>query len=1146
MSALALFIGLSGFGRNLELMSLDLRYRMRPRIATLPEIGFIDYDDSSLEVFGEWPWPRFRHIALVNTLDFYKARMAGFDVFFVENENTIFHPDRLKKALASRPGTAAAGNPVNMQDLIDNSFRNYDSEFAYAMEEANNIYLAYFTFPPDEKVAAKGLAGIREDTRERRKRLSGLKKMAMEEVEKTFLPLRGGEEKDLYKVVEVDPPLPDFVRTAKGVGFAQPGVDDDSVERSYILARYYNNRMIYPIAWKMLSDIMDFKLNEVVFYPGKYALIRNALDYKTKQRRDVRIPIDDHYQMLVNWAGDFRNTFVHVPFRLISTYHAYNTAKEIARKYGNGDGAGLPVLKDRISEAIMEQSMVTTKEADAISKEIAAAQYITKLSDKGLSRDQIFRELGGTVDRALLQQVFSIVSAGRDMEKALASDPSLTFEQFSGNQQQAEGGSGAHLREVFRNMKFFSDKKRLEDARPYYFPAAAKVLSNGAWVSFSPVDLENKIFMVGLTGTNTIDLNPTPFEENCPLVAYHVNALNTVLTENFLHYPPGYYKYIATVFLAALVGIAGVSLSLSVSLPLIALAAGGYLFSTCKIWETRGYWLDWVAPAGGMALTYVTVVAVQFIGAFREKKKVRGIFSTMVSPAVLKVMEENPDKFSLTGERKAATTFFSMVNGMGGVTKTIAPDELASLLSIYLTPNSEIIMDYDGYIDKYEGHVIMADFGAPLDDEGNPWKCAFAALEQQMDVEAFKYFVRAKYGLEVGVSMGFNYGYVSAGNMGSERKFQYTVMGDPVNVAARFMASNYIYNSFSPITGEETLPAIADYVHLRPLDKLLLKGKTKPTAIYNVLGWKPDAYLKLRGRRPVPEFLGSLWAKCPPEKIFGYHRQWERKYEQTGHPTAAALQKFFGNSLDPAKDLLVLGWKREIAAHNGSIEAVKAEVRKSLGRHIDFLPLKKGSGFREVMENWEENLTAAIGAVKENGLQKGSDRAVALSLEQSAHSGQILLNKIAVIKMRLEQGTVQGGVDERIEEAMQEIRDFLPGAHEAVVSRLDQALLESRRRYNGAAGEFFKSIKEKKEEYHEMMSLAGAPAPDELKAARSFEEGLNLYRERAWEAALEKFEAARRLSSDKGPAESFCLRINGYKTTPPGENWQGEFVQTKK
>ncbi|HEX8947681.1 MAG TPA: CHASE2 domain-containing protein [Dissulfurispiraceae bacterium] len=1003
----AILMGFFGFSRKLELMTLDLRYRVRPQIETLPEVGFIDFDDSSLELFGEWPWPRFRHVALVETLNRYKARMAGYDVYFVEHEDTIFHAGRLKRSL--RPGPAAHYKQGTVRDVIDDSFRNYDGEFSYAMEEAGNVYLSYSTSDPDEKVAARGAEGVREDTLERRKRFSPLKKAAVEELEKTFTPLQGKEGGYLYKVVDIDPPLPDFIRTARGVGFAQPGVDEDSVRRNYILARSYNGQVIYPVAIKMLSDLMDFNPGAIKFYPGKYALIEKALDYRTNQRKDIRIPIDDHGQMLLNWAGPFDKTYLHVPFRLISYYYAYSTAKEIARKYENAGEADFPVMRDHIFERIMEQEMVTAAEAAGISKEIAASQIAMRLLDKGVSKEEIYGKLERSAGREVTQHVLPVVLACRDMEKALSAESSLTFDKFSAAHPAETGVTAGHLKEAFRNMKFFSGNGDLKDARPYYFPAPRRVLVNGRQAVFSPVDLQGKIFMIGLTGTNTIDLNPSPFEENCPLVAYHVNAINTILSGNFLHYTPWYYKYVAVILLSAVIGVIGTSFGIAASLSLASLLAGGYLFATYKAWEAGGYWLDWVVPVTGMVFAYVTVVVMKFVKEFRAKRQVRGIFSAMVSPAVLKVMEENPDKFSLTGERKPVTTFFSLVDGMAHITKTVAPDELTNLLGIYLTPGSEIIMDYDGYIDKYEGHVIMADFGVPLDDEGNPWKCAFAAIEQRMDIEAFRYFVRARYGQEVNVSMGFNYGYVSAGNMGSERKFQYTVMGDPVNVAARFMASNYIYRSKYAITGEDTVPVVSEYVHLCPLDKLLLKGKTKPTAIYSVLGWKPDAYLKARGARPVPDFLYSLWTKCPPEKIAGYHGMWKELAKRTGHPLAGEIRDFFGSFAD--------------------LELITS------------------------------------------------------------------------------------------------------GNHE---------------KYKKAVGEFHKSLKRKRQAYHEMMSLAGSPTKEELLLKQYFEEGLVLYWGRQWDAALGRFRDILELPVEEGPASSLIERIESYKLNPPGEGWQGEFVQTRK
>ena len=1161
---IAILSGFLSFSRNLELMTLDLRYRLRPQVETLPEVGFLDYDDTSLELFGEWPWPRMRQVALVKTLDFYDARMAGYDVFFLEKENTIFYPDRLKKFLPQ-----ASGNSKTVpRHLIDSSFRNYDREFADALKHSNRIYLAYFAADPDERIAAKGLSGILEETGKTRKKFSALKKASAQELEKTFLEAPKGVDKYLYKTTDIDPPLPELTRSSKGVGFAQPGIDEDSVKRNYMFFRYYNKQMLYSITLKMLSEIMDFKLSETEIYPGKYMVLKNALDYKTKQRKDIKIPIDDHCQILLNTAGSFHDTFFHVPFRLVSYYYAYNIAKEIVRQQGPMAGDRFPVLRDNILSGIMEEGMVTGEETERISKEIAAAYIITRLSDAKIPSDEILRRLKGHLEDGTLKNVFAVVSAAREMEKALKSAPTLTFEQWQQTGQAKQGTvpdlrtersrvveSGlsptrldeSHLREVFRNVKSFAGRDRLKEISPYYFPPVRKIMINGKLQDFSPVDLKDKIFMIGLTGTGTIDLKPIPFEEDCPLVALHVNALNTVLTQKFLHFPPENYKYAAAIIFSLLIGVTGVLFSIPVSFLVVLITTGGYFFTTYKIWEIKGLWLDWVVPVFGIIFSYMTIIVLQYIKAFREKKKVRGIFSTMVSPAVLKVMEESPDKFSLTGERKPATTCFSMINGMGNVTKSVAPDELTNLLSIYLTPNSEIIMDYDGYIDKYEGHVIMADFGVPLDDYDNPWKCAFACIEQKMDIESFKYFVASRYGLKVGVSMGFNYGYVSAGNMGSERKFQYTVMGDPVNVAARFMASNFIYNANYSITGEDTVPVISEYAYLRALDKILLKGKTKPTAIFNVLGWKPEAYMKLRGSRPVPEFLVSLWSKCPPEKIFGYYRLWSGKSLQTGHPMAEEIRKFFGTSLDLAQVLLLNGWKKEIAVYSSKVESLKADVMKNLNRTVDFVQIKDGKDFREVLDNWKTNIRIALEIVSGAELQDNSDRTIELFLEQVAHEGNILLNKIEILRNRLDQKAgFDPATDERLEDSMKEIRNFIIAADRTPMEQLEHIMSGDLKKYQDSVAGFYKSIKDKRKEYHEMMSLAGAPASDELTMGSHFEKGLALYWQREWDAALEEFRNAERLCPGEGAAVSLIERTESYKITPPGENWQGEFVQTKK
>jgi len=146
------------------------------------------------------------------------------------------------------------------------------------------------------------------------------------------------------------------------------------------------------------------------------------------------------------------------------------------------------------------------------------------------------------------------------------------------------------------------------------------------------------------------------------------------------------------------------------------------------------------------------------------------MFATMVSPEILKIMEENPASFKLAGEQREATIFSSDVSGFTNISEGVTARELANILNIYLTPMSNIIMSYDGYVDKYEGDAIKADFGVPLSEPGHSWKACFFALYQQEELTVIQRMILLKYGVKITARMGINTGIVSAGNMGSEKR----------------------------------------------------------------------------------------------------------------------------------------------------------------------------------------------------------------------------------------------------------------------------------------------------------------------------------------------------------------------------------------
>jgi adenylate cyclase len=202
---------------------------------------------------------------------------------------------------------------------------------------------------------------------------------------------------------------------------------------------------------------------------------------------------------------------------------------------------------------------------------------------------------------------------------------------------------------------------------------------------------------------------------------------------------------------------------------------------------------------------------------------------------VLRYLEENPGSFSLSGTRTEATMFFSDVAGFTSISESITPEQLAELLNRYLSPMTQIIMDHEGYVDKYEGDAIMAEWGVPFPMSDHASQACRAALEQMKKLEELRPVLKEEYGHELHVRMGINTGSVTAGNMGSESRFQYTVMGDAVNQASRYEGANKGYGTCIMI-GESTRHAIGSEFEVRLLDLLVVKGKTHPIKVYELMG----------------------------------------------------------------------------------------------------------------------------------------------------------------------------------------------------------------------------------------------------------------------------------------------------------------------
>ncbi|NCY20513.1 adenylate/guanylate cyclase domain-containing protein [bacterium] len=388
-----------------------------------------------------------------------------------------------------------------------------------------------------------------------------------------------------------------------------------------------------------------------------------------------------------------------------------------------------------------------------------------------------------------------------------------------------------------------------------------KVFKNGEM-------LKDKLVLVGPYGNWSKDVIRTPYPNPMPGPEVHLAALGAALAGSFLHLPPrwsGQALMVAGALLALLLIL--VTHQPILRLIFLLLAGGGYAALTFFIQDRFSLVLPAVSPALTLLFGGIGCLGYEFVLEQRAKRRVSGMFSTMVSPEVLTYMQEDPDRFRLTGEKKTATIFFSDLAGFTTISESVSAEDLAKILNRYLTPMSDLVTKFGGYIDKYAGDAIMADFGVPVwvdpDPHSHAWKACWSALEQQERLQFLKQELKAEYGCEIDARMGINTGEVAAGNMGSDKKFQYTVMGDAVNQAARFEPANKPFGTHIMIGGK-TYEMAKEKIEARFLANMIVKGKTEPVPCYELLAKKGKLSEK---KQKVVQLFEEAW-KLHAKKSF--------------------------------------------------------------------------------------------------------------------------------------------------------------------------------------------------------------------------------------------------------------------------------------
>ncbi|MCK5454576.1 MAG: adenylate/guanylate cyclase domain-containing protein [Calditrichia bacterium] len=387
-------------------------------------------------------------------------------------------------------------------------------------------------------------------------------------------------------------------------------------------------------------------------------------------------------------------------------------------------------------------------------------------------------------------------------------------------------------------------------------------------ISLLPDEIfKDKIVLIGSTVSELHDNFPAPFFEfkdrdgnyrkaETPGVEIHANAIWTILNQQYYKEFPHLFSLLLLLVLIGLVYFVVMRLStfwsiiISVGLLLLYNLAQFYLFANFRLI------LIMVMPSLAIALSFMASTVYEYVATQREKRMIMGAFERFVPQKVVKELLDHPEKLKLGGEERYLSVLFTDLANFTSVSEKLKPTDLVNLINIYLTEMTEVVFKYDGIVDKYEGDALMAEFGAPVHFEDHAVKACYAAIEMQerlkkLDLSKYKKVISS-----LSCRIGINSGHMIVGNMGSKNVFDYTVMGDAVNLASRLEGANKMYGTNIMIS-EDTYKLVKDDVVSRPLDLIRVKGRQKPVRVLEVIS-RRDQKIPERIRSILPVFVNGI------------------------------------------------------------------------------------------------------------------------------------------------------------------------------------------------------------------------------------------------------------------------------------------------
>lgn len=377
--------------------------------------------------------------------------------------------------------------------------------------------------------------------------------------------------------------------------------------------------------------------------------------------------------------------------------------------------------------------------------------------------------------------------------------------------------------------------------RPHLYVSAKALLAG----EVASERLAGKLVLIGTSAVGLLDIKATPLQESVPGVEVHAQVLETILSGQLLqrpHYALGaelVVLAIVALLMIALVPVLGAALTMLLG----AIMAAALLATSWFLFTSEGILIDPAYPSLGSFAVFALLVFTNYLREEGRREQVRSAFRHYLSPALVDQLANEPDRLVLGGECREMTILFSDVRGFTALGERLKtqPQMLVRLMNRLLTSLSAEIMANNGTIDKYMGDSVMAFWNAPLSDPDHALDACKAALSMVVALDRLnggmldhpEKGMVAVTALRIGI--GVNTGLCVVGNMGSEQRFDYSVLGDAVNLASRLEGQSPIYGA-DIILGQATAEALGSRAAYVELDLIRVKGKREPQRIFALLG----------------------------------------------------------------------------------------------------------------------------------------------------------------------------------------------------------------------------------------------------------------------------------------------------------------------